>query len=261
MRIASIGDSQLEVWDRGTGPSLLFIHGVATSGQTWAADLAELAADFRLIVYNRRGYGASSSSPRNWGAHAEDTVALIEKLNAAPVILIGYSGGALIAVAVALKRPDLIARLLLLDPAFNLNRCLTPGLVRTLAAVKLLRWLRGDRAAAERWLRYVSSYSTGGAAFEAASEARRAQLLANSAGLFADLASGGGTIDESLLGNISVPVTIVDAGLSPPFLRRSSHRLKQLLPQARKVTLEQSGHWVALDAHEDLLRILRDAAH
>jgi pimeloyl-ACP methyl ester carboxylesterase len=170
MRIAGIGDSQLEVWDRGTGPSLLFIHGVPTSGQTWAADLAELAADFRLIVYNRRGYGGSSSSPRNWGAHAEDTVALIEKLNAAPVILIGYSGGAIVAVDVALKRPDLIARLVLLDPAFNLNRCLTPGLVRTVAAVKLLRWLRGDRAAAERWLRYVSSYSTGGSAFEAASE-------------------------------------------------------------------------------------------
>jgi pimeloyl-ACP methyl ester carboxylesterase len=227
----------------------------------WAADLAELAADLRLIVYNRRGYGASSSSPRNWGAHAEDIVALIEKLNAAPVILIGYSGGAIIAVDVALKRPDLIARLLLLDPAFNLNRCLTPGLVRTFAAVKLLRWLHGDRAAAERWLRYVSSYSTGGSAFEAASEARREQVLANSVGMFADLASGAGTIDESLLGNISVPVTIVDAGLSPPFLRRSSHRLKQLLPQARKVTLEQSGHWVALDAHEDLIRILRDAAH
>ena len=31
-------------------------------------------------------------------------------------------------------------------------------------------------------------------------------------------------------------------------------------PQARKVALEQSGHWIALDAHEELLRILRDAA-
>jgi pimeloyl-ACP methyl ester carboxylesterase len=141
-----------------------------------------------------------------------------------------------------------------------LNRCLTPGLVRTLAAVKLLRWSRGYRAAAEHWLRYVSSYSTGGAAFDTASDERREQLLSKPDGLFADLASGGGTIDESLLANISVPVTIVDAALSPSFLRRSSRRLKHLLPHARKVTLEQSGHWIALDAHEDLIRILRDAA-
>ena len=261
MRLVNVGNVQLEVWDGGAGPPLLFIHGVATSGQMWAADLADLAADFRLLVYNRRGYGASSNSPHNWGAHAEDTVALIEKLSASPAVLVGYSGGAIVAVDVALKRPDLIARLILLDPAFNLKRCLTPGFVRTVAAVKLLRWLRRDQAAAECWLRYVSSYPAGGCAFEAkASEGRRDELLSNTDGLFADLASGGSTIDERLLANISVPVTIIDARLSPPFLRRSSRRLKQMLPQARSVTLEHSGHWVALDARDDLLKNLRDAA-
>jgi pimeloyl-ACP methyl ester carboxylesterase len=259
--LITVGSSRLEVWDGGTGSSLLFIHGVATSGQMWGADLADLAADFRLIVYNRRGYGGSSSSPRNWGAHGDDTVALIETLNAAPAVVIGYSGGAIVALDAVLKRPDLFARLVLLDPAVNLKRCLTPGFVRTIAAVKLLRWLRGERAAAERWLRCVSSYSTGGCGFEAASDARREQLLTNSAGIFADLASDAGTIDESLLGKIDVPVMIVDAALSPSFLRRSSHRLKQMLPRAHHVTLEHSGHWVALDAHDDLLRILRDAAH
>ena len=126
---------------------------------------------------------------------------------------------------------------------------------------RLLRWLRRDRAAVTYWLRYVSSYSTGGSAFAAASEARREQLLANSPGIFADLASDEGTIEESRFGTISVPVTIVDAALSPPFLRRSSQRIRQMLPRARNLTLEQSGHWVALDAHENLLTILRDAAH
>jgi pimeloyl-ACP methyl ester carboxylesterase len=261
MKILQIGESQLEYWDSGTGSAVVFIHGAATSGELWAADLAELAADFRLIVYNRRGYGSSSSSPRNWEAHAQDTIALIERLNAAPAVVVGYSGGSIIALHVALKRPDLVARIILLDPAFNLKRCLTPALVTTLAAVKLLRWLRGDRPAAERWLRYVSSYSTGGSAFEAkASAARRDELLANAPGIFADLASGGWSVDESRLGDISAPVTIIDAKLSPSFLRRSSHRLKRLLPQARSVTLEHSGHWVGLDARADLLKVLRDAA-
>lgn len=260
MRVVNVGKFELEVWDGGTGRPVLFIHGVATSGQMWAADLADLAVDVRLIVYNRRGYGISSSSPRNWGAHAEDAVALIETLNASPAVVVGYSGGAIIALDVALKRPDLVARLVLLDPAFNLKRCLTSGFLRTLATVRLLRWLRQDRAAAECWLRYVSSYPAGGCAFAAKASETRRQLLANTDGLFADLASGGGTIDERVLGTIGVPVTIVDARLSPPFLRRSSERLKRMLPQARNVTLEHSGHWVALDARDDLLQILRDAA-
>jgi hypothetical protein len=42
--------------------------------------------------------------------------------------------------------------------------------------------------------------------------------------------------------HIDVPVTIIEAGLSPAFLRRSCERLKRLMPQARTVTLANSGH-------------------
>ncbi len=88
-----MGAAQLAYWEAGAGFPVVFIHGVGTPGELWAADLAELATDFRLIVYNRRGYGASSRSPRQWGAHTADTVALIEALHAAPAVLVGYSGG------------------------------------------------------------------------------------------------------------------------------------------------------------------------
>jgi pimeloyl-ACP methyl ester carboxylesterase len=56
-----------------------------------------------------------------------------------------------------------------------------------------------------------------------------------------------------------VPVTIIEAGLSPVFLRRSCERLKGLMPQARTVTLANRGHHVGLDAADELISILRDA--
>ncbi len=200
MEILKIGKSQLSYWDEGTGLPIVFIHGVGTLGELWADDLADLATDFRIIVYDRRGYTASSSSPRNWNARAEDTVALIKELNAAYAVIIGYSAGAIIALDLALNHPDLVAGIVLLDPAFNITRCLTPQLLKTLATVKFLRWVRGDRPAAEHWLRYVSSYPTGGSAYETkASEKRRAKLLANATGIFADLASGQGNVDEGQL--------------------------------------------------------------
>jgi pimeloyl-ACP methyl ester carboxylesterase len=68
MEILKFGKSQLSYWDKGTGQAIVFIHGVATLGELWAEDLADLATNFRIIVYDRRGYGASSSSPRNWRA-------------------------------------------------------------------------------------------------------------------------------------------------------------------------------------------------
>ena len=152
--------------EEGDGQPLVFVHGVGTSGELWARDLAPLARDCRLIVYDRRGYGASSESPHDWRAHREDAVALIDALRAAPAVLVGYSGGSIIALDLALERPDLVTSLVLLDPAFNLKRCLTPGFVSALASAQLLRRVRGERRGAEHWMRYVASYSTGGSAFD-----------------------------------------------------------------------------------------------
>jgi len=256
-----MNEAKLDYWDTGAGHPIVFVHGVATLGELWVADLSDLTDEFRVVAYNRRGYGASSSSPRNWTAHADDTIALIESLGIAPALIVGYSAGSIVALDLALRRSDLVSGLVLLDPAFNLTRCLTPSLLTTLLAVKALALIRKDHAAARRWLRYVSSYSTGGSAYEQkASDERRAKLLANRTGILADLESGGGAVDETRLASISVPVTIVAASLSPSFLRRSCHRLSQLLPQADTVVLEHSGHRAGLDARDEVVALLRDAA-
>ena len=252
---------RLAYWDEGSGQPVVFVHGVGTSGELWGRDLAPLARDCRLIVYDRRGYGASSESPRDWRVHRDDAIALIDGLSAAPAVLVGYSGGSIIALDLALERPDLVASLVLLDPAFNLKRCMTPGLVGALARAQLLRRVRGERRGAESWMRYVASYSTGGSAFDKAPAERRERLLMNSAAVFDDFASGGGEhVDESRLAGIDVPVTIVEAALSPRFLRRSCERLKQLMPQARTVMLANSGHHVGFDAAEEVLGVLREAS-
>lgn len=251
---------RLAYWDAGSGFPVVFIHGTATSGEIWSADLSELASHYRFIVYDRRGYGDSSISSESWADHANDAIGLIEALAAAPATLIGYSAGSIIALDLALRRPDLVAGVILVDPAFNLKRCLTPGLLATLARVRLKRRRHGDVAAAEEWLRYVSSYSTGSSAYETkTSPERREKLLANTAGIFADLASGSGDVDERRLSEITAPITIVDAKLSPPFLRRSCRRLFRLLPQTDRVTFENSGHWVGLDARDDLIKVIRRA--
>jgi pimeloyl-ACP methyl ester carboxylesterase len=258
MKTLTIPGGQLAYWDTGSGQPLVLIHGVGTSGELWQSDIAELSSDCRLIVYDRRGYGASSKSPSDWRAHSLDVAALIEALGAAPALVVGYSGGSIVALDLALERPELVAGVLLLDPAFNVKRCLTPGLVKARLGALLLGRLRGERSGAQYWVRYTSSYPSGGSAFDRASEERRERLLANASGVFADLHSGGGEhVDESRFAQIKVPVTIVEAMLSPSFLRKSCTRLKKLFPQARTVSLAQSGHHLAVDAREELLTTLR----
>jgi pimeloyl-ACP methyl ester carboxylesterase len=260
MNLVELDGRRLACWDRGQGTPLVFIHGVGTSGELWARDLEPLSSECRMIVYNRRGYGSSSPSPRSWEEHGRDVAALIEALDAAPAVVAGYSGGAIVALDLAVNRPELVGGLVLLDPAFNIKRCLTPGLVRAMVGARVLRRVRGDRPAAARWIRYVTRYPSGGSAFDKAPAERREMLLASATAIFEDADSGFGEhVPEDRLREIAVPATIVDCKLSPPFLRRSCSRLRGLMPQAASVTFERSGHAIGVDARDELLAVLRDA--
>jgi pimeloyl-ACP methyl ester carboxylesterase len=260
MRILEINGGRLACWDSGRGMPLVFIHGAATAGELWAEDLEPLADDHRLIVYERRGYGRSSVSPRNWQTHREDAAALIDALDAKPGVVVGYSAGASIALDLVTSRPDVATALVLVDPAVNLKRCLTPGLLKAAVGARLLRTLRNERVGAEYWLRHVTSYSTGGTGFDRASPERRETLLANASGIFADFASGLPFIEEHRLAALQVPITLIEAKLSPPFLRRSCARLRAALPQARVFTIANAGHHITVDARDELLAIVRKSA-
>ncbi len=254
-----IGGGELSVWDTGDGVPLVFIHGAATTGGLWAQDLEPLATQCRVLVYDRRGYGESSASPRSWAAHREDAAALIDALKASGGVLVGYSAGASIALDLVLHRPDIAAALVLVEPAVNLERCITFGMVRALVTARLVRKLRGDRAGAESWIRYVAGYSTGGTAFDKASPERRETLLANAAGLFADSDAGLPQLDEARFSQIRMPVTLITAASSQAPFRKSCARLKARLPHARVVTLPNAGHHVTVDARDALLAELRRA--
>jgi pimeloyl-ACP methyl ester carboxylesterase len=260
MKLVEVNGGRLACWDSGCGAPLVFIHGMATAGELWAADLEPLAADHRLIVYERRGYGRSSASPRNWQAHRDDAAALIDALDAKPAVLVGYSAGASIALDLITSRPDVATSLVLVDPAVNLKHCLTPGFLKAIIGARLLRALRNQRRGAEHWLRYVTSYSTGGTGFDRSSPKRRETLLANASGIFADSASGLPYVEDNRLAAIQVPITLIEAKLSPPFLRRSCARLRAALPRARVLTIANAGHHIAVDARDELLAMLRESA-
>jgi pimeloyl-ACP methyl ester carboxylesterase len=183
---------------------------------------------------------------------------LLAKLGAQPAVVVGYSGGAMIALDLALHRPDLVSDLVLLDPAVNLKRCITPASAGHMLTARLLNRLGRPRSGARHWMRYVSSYPSGGSGFDRSPPDRRNMLLDNAAGIFADADSGLGDVPEERLASIDIPTTIVECKLSPSFLRRSCTRIRELVPQARTVTFERSGHHVGIDARDELLTLLRD---
>ena len=107
--------------ERGEGDPLVLLHGGLTDSRDFSGNLDTLASRFRLLLPERRGHGhtADAAGPITLELMAQDTIAFLAKLVRGPVRLVGYSAGATVALRVAVGRPDLVDRLVLISAAFH----------------------------------------------------------------------------------------------------------------------------------------------
>lgn len=105
----------------GAGPSVLLIHGAAEDMGMLGAQAEAIAAQgFRVIRYDRRGTGDSTRADWPGGGadqHADDAAALLQALSAAPATVLGFSSGAVIALALAARHPSVASRVIAWEPA------------------------------------------------------------------------------------------------------------------------------------------------
>lgn len=104
----------------GTGPDVVIVHGLLSSITSWYFAVAPaLAAEYRVIMYDLRGHGLTEFSKSGYGlksmaADLSDVVTC--HTGDAPIVLIGHSYGAVIALRYALDHPDRVRRLVLVEP-------------------------------------------------------------------------------------------------------------------------------------------------
>ena len=116
----SVAGTALAVERRGSGRSLLLIHGGGEDAAMLAGQADSLAtAGFEVISYDRRGTGRSGRE--NWpggGAdqHADDAAALLHALAAGPAVVVGVSSGGVIALDVAARHAEVVDSLVAWEP-------------------------------------------------------------------------------------------------------------------------------------------------
>src|SRR6266511_2468971 len=90
------GDIELYYEDHGSGKPVVLIHGYPLSGASWEKQAPALMnAGYRVITYDRRGFGRSSqpTSGYNYDTFAEDLQKLITQLKLKDFALVGFSMG------------------------------------------------------------------------------------------------------------------------------------------------------------------------
>lgn len=121
----SVGDITMRYERVGSGPPMLFIHGLGSSARDWE-NQTTFADRYDVIIPDLRGHGGSSRPPGPYSIalFADDVAGFLDGLGLAQVTIVGISLGGMVAFQLAADRPDLVARLVAVNalPAFETRR-------------------------------------------------------------------------------------------------------------------------------------------
>ena len=111
-----------------------------------------------------------------------------------------------------------------------------------------VHYLIGAPRAASTFLRYALSSVAGGSAFDRWPAAWHAAMVQNAHAVLAELDAGTGEhLRESMLAQITCPITCIRGAESPPFLIRATERLRQIFPYASYQVVANAGHGLHID--------------
>ena len=118
-RVAGAGVELYARWV-GSGPTVVTLHGGPGASHEYLRPQFDLLARGRTILYYDQRGGGRSHVPRDvplgWQAHVADLAAVASAVGP-PLTLLGFSWGGLLALLFAAEHPDLVARLALVGPA------------------------------------------------------------------------------------------------------------------------------------------------
>jgi pimeloyl-ACP methyl ester carboxylesterase len=107
----------------GSGPTVVAAHGITANALSWAPVADALARRATLIAADLRGRARSADLPGPYGLaqHADDLIAIADHLGLDQVAVAGHSMGAFVGAVAALRHPQRVSSLLLVDGGVTLQ--------------------------------------------------------------------------------------------------------------------------------------------
>ena len=239
MPYANVNGQRLHYEDTGgTGPAIIFSHGILLDGTMFAPKVAALRDKYRCIVWDERGHGKTAGEtlrPFSYYHSANDLAALLAFLGVSSAILAGMSQGGFLGMRCAVVHPERVRALILIatqtgtdDPttlqgynkmldAWIANK-LPEEIARTLEHVIFGPDWPGAAAWKEKW---------------------RTMTAPNLLGAFDTLARRDDIGDK--VSAIRVPTLIIHGDADAPIPLAKAHAMQSSIPNAELVVVE-GGH-------------------
>jgi pimeloyl-ACP methyl ester carboxylesterase len=233
MSTVTVNGAELYYEVRGTGPPVLLIMGATGDGGHFDELAAQLADEFTVISYDRRGNGRSPA-PAGWRTtspeeQADDAAALLDALGTGRAAVFGTSSGGLFALCLLVRHPGAVRGAILHEPGLY---ALVDDFHAVRAPIRALvqeaRDAGGSSAAVERFWCYIVEDENG---WNRLTPALRQRLRASASTLFEiELETYELYLpDKETLTGIAVPVHLLVSEDGLPFFAQIAARLGERL--------------------------------
>lgn len=252
---SAINGIHLNVEQAGSGPPLVLLHGFTGSAVTWEPHIAAFGRRYTVYTIDVIGHG-QSDAPLDLEHYrmeraVEDLRALLDRLDLASIVLLGYSMGGRVALHLALALPERI-RALVLESA-------SPGIV---GPVERAARVRADEALADsierdgleafidRWQSLPLFASQQRLPSDVWQRQRTTRLANNPTGLANSLrgmGAGAMTPVWDRLETFAAPTLLLAGALDAKYVAQGE-AMARLLPAATRLVLPDAGHTTHLEA-------------
>jgi len=242
---------ELSVSEAGQGRPLVILHGLFGSKRNWSTVAHRLAATHRVIAVDLRNHGESPWQGRHdYPALAADVAAVIERRAGGAAAVLGHSMGGKAAMVLALSRPDLVERLIVVDIAPVRSTATPIEYVRAMRALPLERFTQ--RLDVKEALAPVipDPLVRGFLALNLVSGPAGLSWAVNLEAIEANFPTILGFPEVAADCRFTKPTLFLAGGRSEYVRPEHEPEIRRLFPAARIEVIEGAGHWVHADAPE-----------
>lgn len=105
------------------GPAIVFSNSLGTDFRIWDAVVEPLRAHYSILRYDKRGHGLSEATPAPYSmeTHVDDLRELLARTSVSKPLVVGLSIGGMIAQGLAIRYPDMVRAMVLMDTAHKIG--------------------------------------------------------------------------------------------------------------------------------------------
>lgn len=251
-----VAGALLRYRDEGRGPPVLLLHGWGLDLDMWEPQVAELGSSFRLVRFDRRGFGLSSGRA-SLDADVRDALALCEQLQLDRLACLGMSQGARVALHLCRIAPQRLSCVILDGPP----RMLAPEAGHDAGDIPLAEYrdllARGElEAFRRRWASHpLMRLETDSVSARALLDRMAARYSGRD--LLQELPAADDHWDRAVTASLRTPALIITGERDLPSRLRAADSLSAALPHARRASICAARHMPNLDHPSSYNEVLR----